>query len=372
MSKHGPTVIIDGMNTFLRNYVRSPYMNAHGDRAGGLSGMVISVRKLIQDNRASNVLVVWDGEGGSQRRKAIYGAYKEGRTVRMNKREDDMEEDPEQKLANLRWQRDLAQEYLTTLGVPQVRVPGCEADDVMAYVATIDQPGGCILVSTDQDLLQLIRNSPPQEGECPNGYLGIHNGDGTCVTCGATVTRSSEVRVWSPVKKVMYDRPRFISDYGVLPENFRLVKALTGDSSDNIEGVKGFGAKTVAKSFPFLLERRATAEDILGTELKGVLGKRLVEEKSRFLENLVLVDLSSPMLSATAARQARDALARDTGCHEVDFRVRIIKDGLSFSGDNFVGPFRDLTMRRRRLLAEHPTETEDLENTDNDERGQVV
>jgi len=345
-AKHGPTVVIDGHNTFIRNYVRSPYLNSNGERAGGTTGMVISVRKLISDNGAGNCLVVWDGEGGSQRRKSIYKEYKAGRTIRMNRREDDMEDDAEASMENMRHQRNQAQEYLTLLGVPQVRCTGVEADDVMAYVATMDFPGGTILVSTDQDLLQLIREKRPS---CDGGEFLCEKG-----TCERCTLAASEVKVWSPVKKVMYDRSRFISDYGVLPENFRLVKALTGDSSDNIEGVKGFGAKTISKTFPFLLERKATPEDILGYEVKGVLGKRLQEEKSRFLENLTLVDLSSPMLSATAARQAREALAKELGCHEVDFRVRLVRDGVSFGGDNFVGPFRDLSHRRRRMLAESP------------------
>lgn len=162
------------------------------------------------------------------------------------------------------------------------------------------------------------------------------------------------MKVYSPIKKVLYDHKTFVSEYGVLPENFRLVKALTGDSSDNIEGIKGFGTKTIAKSFPFLTQRYSTAEDVLvaGEALKGVLGKRLTDGKSRFLENLTLMDLSEPMLSATAARQARTALAADLGCREVDFRIKIIKDSVSFGGANFVGPFREFVIRRRRILKE--------------------
>jgi 5'-3' exonuclease len=135
-----------------------------------------------------------------------------------------------------------------------------------------------------------------------------------------------------------------------------LVKALTGDGSDNIEGIKGFGAKTVAKCFPFLLERRATAQDVLSAAegLSGVLGKRLTDEKSRFLENLTLVDLSAPMLSATAARQAREAIGRDLGCKEVEFRMRIIRDQVSFGGNDFIGPFREFVLRRRRILPTLP------------------
>lgn len=346
--KHGPVAVIDGHNTFIRNYVRSPYLDTNGNRAGGTTGMVISVRKIITDLRASNCLVVWDGEGGSQRRKSIYSEYKAGRTVRLNeKAEYDFGETPEQRMENMRHQRNQAQEYLTMLGIPQVRCDGVEADDVMAYVSTIDFPGGLVIVTTDQDLLQLVR----EKGRCSE--------EDHTLGCTERCSTRSEVRVWSPVKKVMYDRARFISDYGILPENFRIMKALTGDSSDNIEGIKGFGAKTVAKTFPSLAERRVTADEVLAAAegLKGVVGKRLIEQKSRFLENLRLVDLSDPMLSATAARQSREALVRDLGFHEVDLRLRLVRDGVTFSGDGFGIPFRDFAMRRRRLLAETPRDT---------------
>lgn len=356
MATTGPLVLIDGHNTFIRNYVRSPYTDSNGERMGGTTGMVISVRKIIGDLNASNCLVVWDGEGGSQRRKSIYSEYKAGRTVRLNQRaEEDFGETPEQRMENMRKQRNLAQEYLTMIGIPQVRCDGVEADDIMAYVAAnMDHPGGIVLVTTDQDMLQLIRQ-PGYAHDCVStgGDTMVHRGE-PCEFCGAP--KSSEVRVWSPIKKRMYDRPKFTSEYGVLPENFRLVKALTGDASDNIEGIKGFGAKTVAKCFPFLLERRATAQEVLSAAegLSGVLGKRLTDEKSRFLENLTLVDLSAPMLSATAARQARDAIARDLGCREVEFRMRIIRDQVSFGGNDFIGPFREFVTRRRRILPTLP------------------
>lgn len=348
MPSHGPLVLIDGHNTFIRNYVRSPYTDSNGERMGGTTGMVISVRKIVNDLRVSNALVVWDGEGGSQRRRSIYKEYKAGRIVRLNEKvENDFGETPEQRMENMRKQRNVAQEYLTILGIPQVRADGVEADDLIAYVAgKMDHPTGCVIVTTDQDMLQLVRPAGrDHEASCTSGI--------TCVDDSLCPMRS-EVRVWSPIKKVMYDRERFISEYGVLPENFRLVKALTGDASDNIEGIKGFGAKTVAKAFPFLLERRASADEVLTAagSLKGVLGKRLTEGKSRFLENLTLVDLSEPMLSATAARQARIALTTDLGCREVDLRIRVVKDAVAFGGHNFISPFREFVLRRRRLLKE--------------------
>lgn len=379
MATHGPLVLIDGHNAFIRNYVRSPYTDSNGERMGGTTGMVISVRKIIGDLRASNALVVWDGEGGSQKRKSIYSAYKSGRTVRLNEREgEDFGETPEQRMENMRKQRNLSQEYLTILGVPQVRADGVEADDLIAYVAgKMDHPHGCIIVSTDQDMLQLIRSADCDS--CKNGKVEDGGCDGECgfeqcphdgpdlVDCefcngSGKLSNRSEVKVYSPIKKVLYDHKTFVSEYGVLSENFRLVKALTGDSSDNIEGIKGFGTKTIAKSFPFLLQRFSTADEVLaaGEALKGVLGKRLTEGKSRFLENLTLMDLSEPMLSATAARQARNALSTDLGCREIDFRVRIVKDAVSFGGANFIGPFREFVVRRRRLLSEGPPSIDSL------------
>lgn len=357
----GPLVLIDGHNLFIRNYVRSPYTDANGERAGGTAGSIVSVRKIINDFRASNALVVWDGDGGSQRRKSIYKAYKEGRTVRLNEQYD-FGETPEQRLENMRKQRNMAQEYLTMLGVPQVRADGVEADDLIAYIAgQMDHPHGCIIVSTDQDMLQLVSAAGmiPEDVDCHiKERDGRHElaagpfGSTICVGCGSPT--SSEVKVYSPIKKVLYDRQRFISDYGVLPENFRIVKALTGDKSDNIEGIKGFGDRTVGKTFPELAERMVSPDEILvrASALKGVLGKRLTEGQSRFSENLTLMDLSQPMLSATAARQAREALGLDLGCKEVEFRVRTIRDAVSFKGDNFVGVFREFVIRRRRFLSD--------------------
>jgi DNA polymerase-1 len=315
-------------------------MDVNGQRAGGTTGMIISVRKIINDFRPSNVLVVWDGEGGSQRRRSIYAEYKAGRKVRLNE-EYDFGETAESRLENMRKQRNDSSELLTILGIPQVRADAVEADDLIAYIAgKMDHPHGVIIVSTDQDFLQLIRQA------------GItHEPD--CVAGSCSCPRQSEIRVYSPVKKKMYDRQSFISEFGVLPENFRMLKALSGDASDNIEGVKGFGFKMAAKSFPFLSERRVTADEVLeaAESLTGTLGKRLLDEKSRFLENLTLVDLSEPMLSATAARQAREALYRDLGCKEVDFRMRVVRDGILFSGNNFIGPFRELRLRRQKFLS---------------------
>jgi DNA polymerase-1 len=320
-------------------------MDSNGSRCGGSIGTLKSVRKLLNDLRPDNVLMVWDGEGGSQRRRSIMSEYKAGRKVRLN-RKDDFGESAEEDLHNLQKQYHDCQDYLGMLGVPQVRAPNVEADDLIAHLS-INAVEDVLIVTTDQDLLQLIRDRGVEPCvKCNEPYRG----DSRCADC----TVLSEVKVWSPIKGKLYDRQRFLSEYGVLPENYRLMKALTGDASDNIKGIKGFGIKTIAKSFPFLAERKAKASEILevGKGLKGALGKSLTDGESKFKENMQLVDLSEPMLSADAARQAREALVREMPVRELDLRVRMVRDGTSVSdADKLVSPFRQLAVRRKRLIS---------------------
>lgn len=392
MSKTGPLVVIDGHNLFIRNYCVSTMMTRDGERCGGTVGTLASVKKIINDLNPSNILLIWDGEGGSQRRKAIYGAYKEGRTIRMNKREDDMEEDPDRSLANMRKQRQDAADLLSLLGIPQVRADGVEADDLMAYVAgKMDHPGGCVIVTTDKDLLQLIREQGGWEGECdsPKGKLlgrhkSIDSGDdlevepefpcNPCIWCGMQ-PYASQVQILSPVKKKMYDTKSFMEDHhGILPINYRLIKAITGDASDNIEGIKGLGEITIVKVFPQLTKDVVTPKGLIALaeetakveEGKKQLGiqksaQKLLDGQARFWENLTLVDLSDPMLSATAARQARDAMRRDLGCRELEFRMRLNREGVNFNDEKLVGPFRDFVVRRRKFLRDTESQQQQVE-----------
>ncbi len=321
----GPVVLIDLMNLALRNYAAVPTMDANGERCGGWFGTLRSVRGLIRDFRPSNVLVVWDGEGGSQARRSIMGEYKANRKVRIN-RSDDLGETAAEDRENLLKQLRLIGEYLSLLGVPQVRCDGVEADDLIAWAARHMGTPDVLIVSTDQDFLQLICDPTDASG----------------------MTR---VRVWSPVKKILYDRDRFISGYGVLPENYRLMKAMTGDAGDNIKGTKGLGPKTVTKLFPALRDIEATPKQIIDAAklMKDAVAKRLVADVGQFSKNLSLVDLTDPLMSATAGRQVREALEKELAVREIEMRIRLVKDGLTISDQAFVSPFRELSARRRRL-----------------------
>ncbi len=106
-------------------------------------------------------------------------------------------------------------ELLSDLGVPILELEGYEADDILGSVSKLFADGGneCYLLSGDRDNLQLI---------------------------GDNIT----VRLATNRETISFDRDRFFSEYGVEPINLIDIKALMGDSSDNIPGVPGIGEKT--------------------------------------------------------------------------------------------------------------------------------
>ena len=78
-------LIIDGMNTFIRNFIVVPSMDTNGEPNGGVIGFLRSLKFLIREFKPSKVVIVWDGEGGSKKRRNIYIDYKSGRKPRTNR-----------------------------------------------------------------------------------------------------------------------------------------------------------------------------------------------------------------------------------------------------------------------------------------------
>ena len=80
-------MIIDGLNMFLRSYINVPSMDKHGAPNGGTYGFMKSLQKICGMFSPDQVIICWDGEGGSQKRKQMNKNYKAGRApVRFNRR----------------------------------------------------------------------------------------------------------------------------------------------------------------------------------------------------------------------------------------------------------------------------------------------
>ena len=214
-------VIIDALNMFLRSYVISPHLNKKGYPVGGTIGFLKSLQKVSRDFEADEVIIAWDGHEGSQRKRSMNKDYKGGRKpVRFNRRMIDLPE--EEEAVNKGYQQVRLMEYLNQMPVIQLIADYTEADDIIAHVVQSDYYSGWnkIIVSSDKDFFQLC---------------------------------DDDVSVYRPIQKKTLNKQSILEEFKIHPKNFALARAIVGDKSDNLPGVKGAGLKTVAKRFPYLI-----------------------------------------------------------------------------------------------------------------------
>lgn len=95
-------LIIDAMNMYFRNYIINPSISTNGNPIGGLKGFLQSLQKNIKDVNPSEIIICWDGGGGSKKRKTLVKTYKEGRSpIRLNRSIRQMTR--EQEIENKNW-----------------------------------------------------------------------------------------------------------------------------------------------------------------------------------------------------------------------------------------------------------------------------
>jgi len=214
-------LIIDALNMFLRSYVISPHLNKKGYPVGGTIGFLKSLQKVSRDFSADEVIIAWDGHEGSQRKRSMNKDYKGGRKpVRFNRRMIDLPE--EEEAANKGYQQIRLMEYLNQMPVIQLVADYTEADDIIAHVVQSSYYEGWnkVIVSSDKDFFQLC---------------------------------ADDVSVYRPIQKKTLNKQSILEEFKIHPKNFALARAIVGDKSDNLPGVKGAGLKTVAKRFPYLI-----------------------------------------------------------------------------------------------------------------------
>lgn len=320
-------LLIDGLNLFLRNWSAVPMMDANGEACGGFVGTLRSLKSLLREGQYDRTLFCWDGKGGSAKRRGLYSGYKDGRTPRLNRQYDF--ETIEASQANLRFQYGRVKKYLEMLGITQVEVENCEADDVIALLCrSVFDDTDKVIVSTDRDFFQLI---------------------------------DTKTVVYSPIKKVYYSCDRFREELGVLPENYIFIKAICGDGSDNVKGVgdvagmKGLGPKTVTKFFPVLNEREVSAEELhqiaqvlvpKGRREKELL-KALLDRWDVVIENFRIMQLSSPIISPQSVHSIRHQAEREPPpFNATSTKLALLKDGIQLRDADIFQVFNEYHVRR--------------------------
>lgn len=235
-------IFIDGLNMFIRSYIVNPTLDREGNPIGGCIGFLKSLQKVSKKFRPDEVVIVWDGHEGSQRKRALNNNYKEGRgPIRFNRRL--IELSPEKQAENKAYQLIRLMEYINELPIIQIVIDFVEADDVIAYGARHPFYRGWdkIIVSSDKDFFQLC---------------------------------DDHTSVYRPIQDRIVTKQSILDDFKIHPNNFALARAIAGDSSDNLPGVSGVGLKTIAKRFPFLLDEKESSCQEIVTNC-AMQGKRL-------------------------------------------------------------------------------------------------
>jgi DNA polymerase-1 len=314
-------LIVDAMNAFIRNYVMNPSLAADGAPIGGTKGFLMSLQKMSREINPDKIVVVWDGGGGSAKRRALAKQYKDGRKpLKLNRAYSGMSalEESENRYRQL----SRTVEYLNEMPVIQLLIDDVEADDVIAYVCRMPFLKGAIkiIASMDKDFYQLCDN---------------------------------ETMVYSPIKDEFINKKRILENFNIHPNNFALARAIDGDKSDNLEGVKGAGLKTIAKKMTFLAdELPSTLDDIFSycksDDTGAKIFQNILTERKKVELNYKLMQLYAPNISMKSSLRIKDTVENFAPTvNRTNITKMMIQDGISeFNWESLFQKFRSIVAQK--------------------------
>jgi len=214
------SLLIDGENLLKIGFHGTKDTQTEKGSVGTIFHFINTIKRFYVDFAITKVVVFWEGEDSKKYRQGYYPYYKQNKNSTYT----------EEQIHDLGRQRLRIREYLEELYIRQVEVPGCEADDAIAYYVKYSPNEKKIILSSDKDLLQLI---------------------------------ADDVSVYLSNKKALINKKNFNSFFDYHQGNVGLIKMIAGDPADNISGLKGIAEGTVFKLFPELKTEAKTVEWIL-------------------------------------------------------------------------------------------------------------
>jgi DNA polymerase I len=254
-------ILVDGSGYLYRAFhALPPLTNTRGEPTGAVLGVLNMLNKMIKEEAPERIAVVFDAPGRTFR-DDLFDQYKAHRTP--------MPDD-------LRAQVQPLYDVVAAMGVPLLRVPGVEADDVIGTLAKQGADAGFkVLISTgDKDMAQLVG---------PN------------------------VELLNTMSNTRLDRIGVKAKFDVFPEQIVDYLALVGDTSDNIPGITSVGPKTAAKwlnQYQTLDALIAHAADIggkVGENLRNELPMLELSRKLATIDTTLALDVTPEQLSSGAA-----------------------------------------------------------------------
>jgi DNA polymerase-1 len=238
--------LLDAVNYLFRSYYAiGPMTNEKGESTHALYGFIRSLQKLLKDFSPSLITVVFDGPQNSKSRQALYSEYKSHR----KKAPDDLYQ-----------QIDQAREYCHLAGFPMLSIEGVEADDTIASITkwAEKQDFEVFICTGDKDLYQLV-----------NDQVFVIN---------------------THKENLLIDTKKVNELFEVSPSQILDYLSITGDASDNIPGIEGFGPKTATT----LLQEYKTLENLYANieKLPQKKQQTLLEQKENAFLSKKLASLN--------------------------------------------------------------------------------
>lgn len=300
-SVNSKVLLVDGMNAYLRAFSVNPTMNDDGTHIGGITGFFNTINLAIRQQNPTRCIIIFDGKGGSLRRRKIYDKYKENRRglrVRLNRTYDFADADDEHKEAMRQLMR--IADYIDSLPLTMLIHDNIEADDVIGYLAQKIFTEQVVIMSTDKDFVQLVND---------------------------------RVTIWNPPRKKLYTPELVKEDYEFMPKNYLYFRLIDGDKSDCIPGVKGIGIKTVQKNLPLICDNVDIEWeeflDYLEKSRDNDTAKKLLEHKDILLRNYELMKLGEVQIDGSTKSTIREIIGQPISTtNKVKIKQLFIEDKL--------------------------------------------
>jgi 5'-3' exonuclease len=327
------TLLVDGDSLLKTAYHGAKNLYYKETHIGGIFQFLTMLRKMLNEHKFDRVYVLWDGIFSGRLRYDIYKEYKS------NRNKDFYNEQPPSEL-DLYLQKERVISYCEELFIRQYRDEIVEADDSIAYyIKNMSDDERVVIMSNDRDLCQLIN-------ERVSSYV-------------------------INLKKIVTEE-NYLVDFDHHPSNLKLIKMITGDTSDNIKGIKGVSEKTLLKFFPEIMEKTLTLEYIF-SKIEGIQKERKTRLKS--LDNILnkvtvgsqkemiyevnekIIDLKNPLLTENCKSDLDDLFSAPIdpeGRENKNVIKMMIEDGLMWAIPggrdgyiNFLQPFLPIIKKEK-------------------------
>lgn len=251
-------MVLDGNSIINRSFYAIRLLTtSDGLFTNAVYGFITTLHKLLKEDSPDALCVTFDVHAPTFRHE-MYQDYKATRKAM-----------PEE----LAVQLPLTKQVLGAMNIPIYEMEGYEADDLIGTIASVCSGSGwdCVIVTGDRDSLQLIDDRVHVK------LVSTYGGKST----------STE-----------YDQEAFVNKYGFMPENLVDLKALMGDSSDNIPGVAGVGEKTATHLICRFKTLEGVYENLDSRDIKPAVRKKLEEgrENAFMSYRLAAIDKSAPLV----------------------------------------------------------------------------